>query len=211
MPGARLVPAPALQRAQQPLSALAARVAARLKARSTADGKPETIAVFEATTGGLINAALQSVEGASRYYHGGANIYGRMGYKLYPQELRDVLAKGSGRGGTSLGDGSRSNYASQANYHESKVLHTRAIATHMREHLGSTWCIAESGATGPTFAPPDCNQGFTAIAVAGPEGVADVILVQSDTAEREANMWSFTSAAFQLLGEVIPEPAAAKL
>jgi len=207
-----MVHAPAAARTPQALSALASRVGARLKARSTADGKPETIAVFEATTGGLINAALQSVEGASRYYHGGANIYGRMGYKLYPQELRDILAKGSGRGGTSLGDGSRSNYASQKNYHESKVMHTCAIATHMREHLGSTWCIAESGATGPTFAPPDCTDGFTAIAVAGPEGVADVIIVQSDTAQREANMWSFTSAAFALLEEVIPEPTvAAKL
>ena len=81
------------------LSALAGRAAQLLKSRSAADGTPETISVFEATTGGLVNVALQSVPGALRYYHGGANVYGRIGYKLYPEALRRELAQGSGRGG----------------------------------------------------------------------------------------------------------------
>ena len=69
------------------LTALAARVGEMLKKRDRPDGRapplstppptaadrrarragPETISVFEATTGGLVNAALQSVPGASRY------------------------------------------------------------------------------------------------------------------------------------------------
>ena len=81
------------------LSALAGRAAQLLKSRSAADGTPETISVFEATTGGLVNVALQSVPGALRYYHGGANVYGRIGYKLYPEALRRELAQGTGRGG----------------------------------------------------------------------------------------------------------------
>ena len=72
--------------------ALAGRAAQLLKSRSAADGTAETIAVFEATTGGLVNAALQSVPGASRYYHGGVTVYGRIGYKLYPEALRRELA-----------------------------------------------------------------------------------------------------------------------
>ena len=44
-------------------------IAALLKARG------ETIAVSESSTGGLISAALLSVDGASAYYRGGAIIY----------------------------------------------------------------------------------------------------------------------------------------
>jgi nicotinamide-nucleotide amidase len=180
------------------LTALAARVGALLKKRDRPDGRPETISVFEATTGGLINASLQSVPGASRYYHGGANIYGRIGYKLYPKDLAVELSKGGATDGNS-------NYASEKAYHNSKVHHTTTITSYMVGHLGSDWCIAESGATGPTFAPPDCHTGFTAIAVVGP-GVSEVIVVESDTANREENMWQFTAAAFELLEKVLAAP-----
>ena len=218
------------------LTALAARVGEMLKKRDRPDGRapplstppptaadrrarragPETISVFEATTGGLVNAALQSVPGASRYCapplpvaesvnppgaqpaaadHGGANIYGRIGYKLYPKELAQELAKGGATDGNT-------NYASQKNYHASKVHHTTTISAFMNEQLGSDWCISESGATGPTFAPPDCHTGFTAIALVGP-GVSECIIVESDTADREENMWAFTQAAFDLLEQAL--------
>ena len=58
------------------LTALGSPAGERLKTRSAPDGRLETIAVCEATTGGLVQAALQAVPGASRYYHGGTNIYG---------------------------------------------------------------------------------------------------------------------------------------
>ena len=109
----KIVGAPSLQHPLL-LSSLASCVGQLLKERVDGNGKPETISVFEATTGGLINAAFQSVPGASSYYHGGANIYGKMATQLYPPALRKALAEGAGRGGTSLGDGSRSNYASEA-------------------------------------------------------------------------------------------------
>jgi nicotinamide-nucleotide amidase len=178
-----------------PLTALAERCGALLKQRYTEQGKPEIVSVFEATTGGLVNAGLQSVPGASRYYHGGANIYGALGYQLYPQALSRELAHGGGRGG--------SNYRSEAAYQESKVRHTLAISRCMREELGSSWCVAESGATGPSFAPSDCDRAFSAIAVTGPGGVQEVVLVQATHARREENMWSFAAAAFELLQKVL--------
>jgi len=185
-------PAPALF---PPLPAGPAPLPPRPADRRARRAGPETISVFEATTGGLVNAALQSVPGASRYYHGGANIYGRIGYKLYPKELAQELAKGGATDGNT-------NYASQKNYHASKVHHTTTISAFMNEQLGSDWCISESGATGPTFAPPDCHTGFTAIALVGP-GVSECIIVESDTADREENMWAFTQAAFDLLEQAL--------
>jgi hypothetical protein len=53
------------------LLALAADIAARLKARG------ETVAVAESSAGGLIAAALLSVPGASAYFLGGAVVYTR--------------------------------------------------------------------------------------------------------------------------------------
>ena len=82
---------------------------------------------------------------------------------------------------------------------ESKVRHTSIIASHMREEMGVDWCIAESGATGPSFAPPDCNVGFTAVCVAGPNGFSEVQIIQSDTDDRERNMWLFAAAGIRLL------------
>ena len=82
----RILTAGSLNRTTATLNSLAHRASVLLKARTVEDGHPETISVFEATTGGLINAALQSIPGASRYYHGGANIYGKIGYNLYPEE-----------------------------------------------------------------------------------------------------------------------------
>eukprot|EP01052_Picozoa_sp_SAG31_P021549 SAG31_NODE_1673_length_7560_cov_3.528749_1_plen_105_part_00 len=78
---------------------LGANVGALLKKRHTPNGRPETIGVFEATTGGMVQAALQAVPGASQFYHGGMNIYGPMGHKLYPSELRSQLAAGGAQQG----------------------------------------------------------------------------------------------------------------
>ena len=53
----------------QTLAALGAAVAELLKARK------QTLAVAESSAGGLINAALVAVPGASAYYLGGCIIY----------------------------------------------------------------------------------------------------------------------------------------
>jgi hypothetical protein len=139
----------------------------------------------------MVQAALQAVPGASRYYHGGTNIYGTMGHKLYPAELRAELERGgNGRGTADKG----ANYATRANYHRSKLVHTTAIAHQMRAFLGATWALAESGAAGPTFAPPDMACSFACVTVVGPHGLEESALYETDHADRERSMWQFTVA-----------------
>ena len=176
------------------LSAGASRVGELLKLQGG------TIACFEATTGGLINASLQAVPGASRYYRGGSNVYGKEGYAIYPDHLRDLLLEHRAAHG--------SGYETEIAYWDSKVAMTRLIAREMRRHVGTEWCLAESGATGPTFLPADCSSGFTAIAIAGPDPEQDhVALVVSDHGEREKNMWQFTASSLALMAEALERHA----
>jgi nicotinamide mononucleotide (NMN) deamidase PncC len=175
------------------LSVLAGPIGAALKAR-----KGDTISVFEATSGGLINASLLSVPGASNYYIGGANVYSGKGAKgIF---TKDVIEQSQMN--------NRDNYKSRENYEASKVVWATAVARGMRKHMGTTWCVAESGAAGPTVLSGKEGTGmpFTAIAVSGP-GVEDCILVQSNHRDREKNMWQFSSAALQLLLQCIEKAA----
>jgi PncC family amidohydrolase len=101
----------------------AEKIAAILKARN------ETITVAESSTGGLVSAALLAVAGASAYYKGGSVVY-----------TRDALKKAAG-------DHRRA--------HQGAPLvrsYTQLRAQLVREHLGSTWGIAEAGTAGPTAA-----------------------------------------------------------
>eukprot|EP01052_Picozoa_sp_SAG31_P021550 SAG31_NODE_1673_length_7560_cov_3.528749_2_plen_132_part_00 len=93
--------------------------------------------------------------------------------------------------------------ASRENYHKSKVVHALKIARYMQNFMGATWCLAESGATGPTFAPPDMTCSFSVVAVVGPSGIQVCKLYESDHNDREKSMWQFTAAALQLLEKCV--------
>ena len=67
----------------------------------------ETVLAVEATTGGLMNSILQVSPGASSYYHGGATVYGPIGYKLYPATLKRAIRD------SHPNEKQRLNYASQ--------------------------------------------------------------------------------------------------
>jgi len=104
------------------LSALAASLGALLKERG------ETVAVCESASGGLISAALVSIGGASAYYLGGAVSYtqsSREGLMEVPAEMMEGMR------------------ASTEPYAE---MNARII----RDKLGATWGLAETGASGPT-------------------------------------------------------------
>jgi len=75
----------------------------------------------------------------------------------------------------------------------------------IRERLGTTWGLAETGATGPTGNRYGDAAGHACIAVAGP--VERVITVETGSADREANMWAFTRAALDLLTACLEESA----
>ncbi len=144
-------------------------------------GRNETISVAEATAGGLISAALLWVPGASRYFGGGAVVY--------TLNSRTVLA---GVPAEEL-----------ANYRGTTPEMLHSMARSMRERLGTTWCLAESGLAGPTPGRSGTRPGRTTISIAGPIDRSEVI--ETGSADREANMIEFTTVALHLLRDVLLE------
>ena len=151
------------------LSAMAASVGERLKASGASLG------VSESSCGGLISAALVAVPGASAYYLGGGVIYtaaSREGLlAIGPQAMEGLRA-------------STEAYA---------LLNARTI----RETLGATWGLAETGASGPTGNRYGDDAGHACLAVAGP--VSRAVTLETGSTDREANMWTFAQAALDLL------------
>ena len=151
------------------LSAMASSVGERLKASGASLG------VSESSCGGLISATLVAVPGASAYYLGGGVIYtasSRQGLlAIGPQAMQGLRA-------------STEAYA---------LLNARTI----RETLGATWGLAETGASGPTGNRYGDDAGHACIAVVGPATRA--ITLETGVADREANMWTFAQAALDLL------------
>jgi len=151
------------------LDALSRSIATLLKERK------ETIAVAESSAGGLISAALLSVAGASAYFLGGGVIYtqaARRGLLRVPD------------------DAVRSIRSSSEPYAQLK-------ARTIRELLGATWGLAETGATGPTGNRYGDSAGHACIAVAGP--VERAITLETGHGDREKNMWAFAKRALELL------------
>jgi PncC family amidohydrolase len=161
------------------LGAMAATVAALLK-----DSK-QTVAVAESSAGGLISAALLAIPGASAYFLGGGVIY-TQGARRALLSVPDDAVKGI-----------------RASTEAYALVKAQAI----RERLGTTWGLSETGASGPTGNRYGDAAGHACIAVAGP--VERAITVETGKADREANMWTFTRAALELLERCVREAAPA--
>ena len=145
--------------------------------------RAQTVAVSESSTGGLIAAALLAVPGASAYFLGGGVIYtgaARRGLLELPAELPPETRSAS------------EPYA---------MLCARTV----RERLGATWGLAESGATGPTGNRYGDAAGHCCLAVSGSVELAVTLETGSD--DREANMWAFARAGLDLLGRAVREEA----
>jgi PncC family amidohydrolase len=151
------------------LSALAAKLGELLKERK------ETVAVAESSAGGLISAALLAVPGASAYFMGGAIVYTQAARRALLRVPDEAVA------------GIRSSTEAYA------LLKARTIRT----QLGTTWGLAETGASGPTGNRYGDASGHACLAVAGP--VERVVTLETGDGDRERNMWAFTKAALQLL------------
>lgn len=141
----------------------------------------ETLAVAESSAGGLINAALVAVPGASAYYLGGAIIY--------TSASREGLLQIS----TEDMQGIRSATEPMA----------RLLAKRVREKLGATWGLAETGAAGPSGNRYGDAAGHACIAISGP--VEKSLTVETGSAEREANMDVFARRALELLCAALSE------
>ena len=151
------------------LVGLAESIAARLKERK------ETIAVSESSAGGLISAALLTVPGASAYFLGGAVIYTQAARRGILQVPDDAVK------------GIRSSTEAYA------LVKARAI----RERVGATWGLAETGATGPTGNRYGDAAGHACLAIAGPAERA--VTLETGHGDRVRNMEAFAKAALELL------------
>jgi PncC family amidohydrolase len=151
------------------LTALGSVVGSLLKERK------QTLGVAESSAGGLINAALVAVPGASAYYLGGVVVY--------------TLASRSALLGLTAQDMTGIRSASEP--------FAKLLAQCVGENLGATWGLSETGASGPTGNRHGDAPGHACIAVSGP--VEAVITVETGSPDREANMWIFARKAVELL------------
>ena len=141
----------------------------------------QTLAVTESSCGGLLSACLVSIPGASAYYRGGAVVYTRFAQRGLLQVPDSAMT------------GIRASSEPYA------LLNARTV----RESLDTTWALSETGASGPTGNRYGDSAGHACIAVTGP--VERAITVETGDDNREANMWVFAKAAFDLLEQCVRE------
>jgi PncC family amidohydrolase len=152
---------------------MASRIAPRLIERG------ETVAVSESAAGGLISAALLEVPGASRYFLGGGVVY--------TAAAREAL----------LGIGT----AEMAGMRSASEPYAQLAARAIRERLGATWGLAETGAAGPAGNRYGDAAGHACLAVSGPTQV--VRTLETGSSDRAANMRAFAVAALALFHEAL--------
>jgi len=157
----------------QELTTLGAAIGARLKERK------ETIGVAESSAGGLISAALLAVPGASAYFLGGGVIYTQAARRGLLQIPDDAVK------------GIRSSTEAYA------LVKARTI----RERLGATWGLAETGASGPTGNRYGDAAGHACFAIAGP--LERAVTLETGHGDREVNMTVFAKAALELLAAAL--------
>jgi nicotinamide-nucleotide amidase len=153
------------------IEATAQAIAARLKARG------ETLAVAESSAGGLISAALLAVPGASAYFVGGAIVYTR-------QARQGLLA---------ISDEAMGGIRSASEPYAALLART------VRERLGASWGLAETGASGPSGNRYGDPAGHACLAVDGP--IQRSLTLATASADREANMRTFAQRALATLLE----------
>jgi PncC family amidohydrolase len=153
--------------------AAAARVAALLV------GRKQTVAVAESSAGGLVAARLLALPGASAYFLGGGVIY--------TATAREAL----------LGI----TPAEMAGLRSASEPYAQLLAERLRQRLGADWALAETGAAGPSGNRYGDAAGHSCLAVSGPG--AAVRTLETRSADREANMEAFATAALELLEETL--------
>ena len=142
----------------------------------------QSVAVVDGATGGLISAGLLAMPGASAFYLGGGIIYTLKGRRILldhpPASLRGMVSATEG--------------------------YALAQAELIRARFGADWGVAETGAAGGGTAHPlGVAPGTSAVAVAGPGGIAAARLLQTGSNDRLANMQAFAAAALTLLRDTL--------
>lgn len=138
----------------------------------------QKIAVSESASGGLINAALVGVDGASDFYVGGMIVYTSVGRKILSQD--QPTPRGM-RGATEL-----------------FALYQAERASEIYE---ATWGIGETGATGPQGNPYGDPPGHGWVACVGPVRKVQKLSIPDNL--RVVNMHKFALAAIELACQTV--------
>lgn len=139
----------------------------------------ETVVVAESAAGGLINAALLAVPGASACCQGGLVVY--------THQIRRALLD--------------INDADMQGLTPATEAYALLTARRACGRVGSDWALAETGAAGPTGSRYGYPAGHACFAVAGP--VERTSTLETGNADRVANMHAFAAAALDLLAEAV--------
>jgi nicotinamide-nucleotide amidase len=161
----------------QDLMPYAERIAEKLKARK------ETVSVGESSTAGLVSAALLAVPGASAYFVGGAVVYTRVSRT----EMLRVTEE---------------EFAAMAGITPSTEPYALLFARKIRERLGTTWAVGETGTAGPTGSRYGHAAGHSCVAVIGPNGER-AATIETANGDRMNNMRTFSIAALELLEKAL--------
>jgi len=141
--------------------------------------RKESVAVAESAAGGLISAALLGVAGASAYFKGGVVVYTTDGKERLAGMKREDLEV----------------------HRSATTPHTVLLARAIRERLGASWGIAETGAAGPAGNRYGDPAGHAALAVTGPLERSQI--VETGQSDRRQNMEAFALAALRLFREAL--------
>jgi nicotinamide-nucleotide amidase len=137
------------------------------------------IAIAESSAGGLINAALLAVPGASACCLGGLVVY--------TYELRHAM----------LGISDDDVKGMTPSTEPYAMLAARAL----RQKMGCEWALAETGAAGPTGSRYGYPAGHACFALAGPRERS--LTLETGSSDRAGNMLAFAAAGIDLLIEVV--------
>ncbi|MEL6542759.1 MAG: CinA family protein [Pseudomonadota bacterium] len=154
----------------------ALRIATALRVRG------ERIAVADGATGGLIMASLLTVPGALDFFKGGGVVYSFKARNVLfdlPREAYDGMTSAT------------EDYA---------LLQARGI----RDRMGASWGVAESGSAGSSQHPLGVVSGRSVAAIVGPD-VERVAVIETQSDDRIANMEAFAKNALDLAEAVLAE------
>ncbi len=132
-----------------------------------------SIAVSESAAGGLINAALVAVPGASDFYKGGMVVYTGAG--------RDLLSSAG---------------PLPKNLRGATEAFAMVQADRARQLYRADWGIGETGATGPSGNPYGDPPGAGWVACSGSTDAT--LELRTGINERQSNMYAFAIAALEL-------------
>jgi nicotinamide mononucleotide (NMN) deamidase PncC len=79
--------------------------------------------------------------------------------------------------------------------------YAQLLARRVREKVGATWGLSETGASGPAGNRYGDAPGHACIAVSGP--MDSVVTLETGSPDREANMRAFTLRALELLASCL--------